>query len=265
MAVINMTTASEIKRWVVDYSENVNPKKFEPYDLVILDSGVSFELKYLQEENKETLGYLSIGEVSSKREYFNYVKSKDLLLGENPNWQGSYVVDIRKREWVELVINRLIPQILFKRFNGLMLDTVDQAVALEHQDPEKYGGMKNAAIHLIRAIRHHYPNIVLMMNRGYDILPETALDLNIVLGESVYTKYNFQLKKYEKVTDEDYDWQVNKLKEAKRQNPLIEVFTLDYWDPNDTDFIKEIYKIERENGFVPYVSTVDLQKVMDEP
>lgn len=265
MVMMNSVTATETERWVVDYARKFTHKEFKPYDVVVLDSNVGSEVKYLQEQNKVTLGYLSLGEVSNQRDYFDLVKNQGLLLEENPNWPGSYTVDIRKKEWVKLVIEKLIPQILFKRFDGVMLDTVDQVVALEQKNPKKYSGMKDAAAHLIQAMRKHYPQMKVMMNRGYDIVPQVADSLNIILGESVYTKYNFQTKSYEKVSPTDYKWQVDKLNEARRLNPLIQVFTLDYWDPEDKEFIKEIYRVERNNGFIPYVSTIDLQKVISEP
>lgn len=257
--------ALETKSWVIDYSEIIAPEELKSFDLIVLDSRVGLERKVLQEEKKKTLGYLSLGQISEKRDYFPLVKREGLLLEEDPNWEGSYLVDIRKRQWGSLVVEKMIPQILFKRFNGLMLDTVDQITALERKEPEKYKGMREAAIRLIEAIRYHYPDITLMMNRGYDILPEVATDLNIVLGESVYTTYNFNTKKYEKTKAEDYRWQVDKLLEAKKINPSIEIFTLDYWYPEEHSFIKEIYRVEREKGFVPYVSTIDLQKVIHEP
>lgn len=251
--------------WVVDYSEVIDLERLKRYDLIILDSSAGLERKVLFEEGKKILGYLSLGQLSDKRDYFSIAKREGLLLEEDPNWKGSYLVDIRKRKWCSMVIEKIIPQILFKRFQGLMLDTVDQISALEVKDPKRYGGMREAAVRLVKAIRYHYPNIILMMNRGYDILPEVASYLNISLGESVYTTYNFTTKKYERVKPSDYEWQVNKLKEAKAINPDIELFTLDYWYPEDKKTIAEIYRTERKNGFIPYVSTVDLQQVIDEP
>lgn len=265
LVMMSNVTAKETERWVVDYAQKLNHKEFKPYDVVVLDSNVDAEVKYLQEQDKLTIGYLSLGEISDHRDYFDLAKSKGLLLEENPNWPGSYTVDVRKKEWVKIVIEKLVPQLLFKRFNGVMIDTVDQIAALEQKDPKKYQGMKQAAAHLILAIRKHYPQMTIMMNRGFDIVPQVANSLNILLGESVYTKYNFETKTYEKVSPSDYEWQVNKLNEARKLNPLIQIFTLDYWNPDDKEFIKEIYRVERENGFVPYVSTVDLQQVIPEP
>lgn len=262
---MNSITATEIERWVVDYAEIIQPKEFKAYDVVVLDTKVGPELKFLQEQNKQTIGYLSLGQVLAQRDYFDLVKKEGLLIEEDPDWPGSYTVDIRKKEWVKLVIEKLIPQVLFKRFNGVMLDTVDQVAALEQKDPEKYRGMTEAAAHLIQAMRKHYPQMTIMMNRGYEIVPQVADSLDILLGESVYTKYDFQTKSYKKVSPDDYKWQVEKLNQAREVNPLIQIFTLDYWDPEDKEFIKEIYRLERENGFIPYVSTIDLQRVIPEP
>lgn len=262
---LDQLTAKEPKTWVVNYSAHIIPEELASYDLIVLDTEVKHEIKHLQEQEKETLSYLSLGEISNKRDYFSLIKSKGLLLEENPNWKGSFVVDIRKKEWAAFLINQLVPKILFQRYEGILIDTIDQVTAIENRNPKKYAGIKEAAIQLVQAIRYQFPHLQIIVNRGYDILNEIAPYINGVLGESVYTKYDFTSKKYVKVSKEDYKWQVDRLKKAEKINPLLSIFTLDYWEPSDKEMVRQIYRVERENGFIPYVSTIDLQKVVPEP
>ncbi|NBV79638.1 MAG: hypothetical protein EBR62_07240, partial [Verrucomicrobia bacterium] len=60
-------------------------------------------------------------------------------------------------------------------------------------------------------------------------------------------------------------WQVNALRQAKLSNPKLRVFTLDYWDPADTAGLKDLYRRQRAQGFVPYVSTPLLDTIIGEP
>ena len=85
------------------------------------------------------------------------------------------------------------------------------------------------------------------------------------LGESVYADYDFETKKYGLVEPKLYKRQVKILKDAKEKNPKLEIYTLDYWNPDDEDGIKNIYSEQRKNGFSPYVATIDLKKIIKEP
>lgn len=251
--------------WAIDYSSKVDPAEFHPFSVVVLDSEAGFAVDSLREEKKTVFGYLSLGQASTYRFYFDEVKDLGILIGEDSNWPGSYSIDVRSKEWAALVINELVPRILRKKFDGIFIDTVDQIVDLEEQDPEKYKGMKEAAVNIIRGIKRNFPEAKLMMNRGYGILKEVAGVLDIELGESVYTTYDFKEKKYRFASESDYSWQVDRLNEGRKSNPKIALFTLDYWYPEDKETIKKIYKVERDNGFSPYVSTIDLQTVIPEP
>jgi len=132
-------------------------------------------------------------------------------------------------------------------------------------DPEKFRGMTEAAAILVQAIRHHYPSIKIMLNRAYEILPLVEKSIDMVLGESIHSDYDFESGTYRLVEEELYHRQVEMLQEARRRNPKLRIFTLDYWDPVDRVKIKEIYRVQRANGFIPYVATINLDQLVEEP
>ncbi len=252
-------------RWVVYYSDKAAPADFDAYTFLVLDRDYHPDISSLTQQGKILLGYLSLGEAERHRDYFDEVKNGGLLLGENPHWRGSYTIDIRERRWTERIISRLIPALLRRGFDGVFLDTVDSPLHLERQYPRRYRGMSDAAVRLVRAIRRNYPQIKIMLNRGYEILPRVASDIDIVLGESVYTGYDFEKKIYQRVPQADYRRQVAWLKQAAGKNPALKVLTLDYWNPDDPEGIAAIYRIQRANGFVPYVATITLDRIIPEP
>jgi len=49
---------------------------------------------------------------------------------------GSWLVDIRDKDWQSLLLETVIPNIFAKGFHGLFLDTVDKAAYLEEKDPK---------------------------------------------------------------------------------------------------------------------------------
>ena len=59
--------------------------------------------------------------------------------------------------------------------------------------------------------------------------------------------------------------QVEILQGAARRQPNLKVLTLDYWDPADADGIASLYRSARSAGFVSYVATIELDRLVAEP
>jgi hypothetical protein len=163
------------------------------------------------------------------------------------------------------VIGQLVPGILAQGFKGIFLDTLDSSTDLERKDPRAYAGMTKAAAALVHMLRQSFPSIPIMMNRGYGLLPDVARDIDILLGESVYSTYDSDRKMYGLVPAPEYREQVRLLVEARKANPSLRICTLDYWRPDDVEGIRTIYRVERANGFAPYVGTIGLNQVVREP
>lgn len=257
--------AESLSPWLVYYSDEAPIDAFDSYRLLILDSDYHPPIQPFVDRSKTVLGYISLGEIASHKVYFEEVKKEGLVLYENENWKGNFFIDIRDKRWLSRIIEEMIPQILQQGFQGIFIDTLDNPIELERVNPDLFEGMIKSAENIIRSIRHHYPDMIIMLNRAYAILPKTGKYIDMVLGESIYTSFNFRLKKSLVVSDEQYQAQVDILKQAKKDNPKLHVFTLDYWDPEDTIGIKNIYKKQRENEFIPYVSIIDLNKIIPEP
>lgn len=251
--------------WAVFYGKDAPADAFKSFELLVFDSDQHPPLAQFKGQNKTILGYISLGEVEQHRIHYSAVEQEGLFLGENPEWTESQYIDIRSPLWAKRVIEELIPAILFQRFDGIFLDTLDNATYLEDKDPIKYKGMREAAIHLVEAIRLNYPQIKIMMNRGFDLLPEVAERINMLVGESIYSTYNSSRNIYGLITEADYKTIISKMKKAQGVHPQLGIYSLDYWDPADTAGVKRIYDTQRKNGLNPYVSTRDLSSIYPEP
>jgi polysaccharide biosynthesis protein PelA len=265
LALLVAASASAAFPWAVCYTGNASPEQFHTFHLIVLDSDNHPALDLLKGHGRDLLGYLSLGEIESHRAYFDSAKTEGLLLRENPAWPGSFSVDFRNPRWRRRVIQDLVPAILASGFNGIFLDTLDDAAALERADPQKYRGMIAAAADLVRSLRQAFPQIRIMVNRGYDLLPQIAPLIDILLGESVYTTYDAQHKSYTRVSASQYEQQVHSMREALRWNPRLRICSLDYWNPSDSREIRRIYQVERANGFAPYVATRELDRIVPAP
>lgn len=248
-------------KWAVSYSDKVMPSDFANLSMIVLENVRFPLLEVVADKKLITLGYINLGEIEQTRPYWDWAKSKGIILQENPNWPKEHYIDIRSKAWYSFVLEVLVPAVLFTRFDGIFIDTLDSPIDLERRNKEQYGGMEDAAARLIKAIRHQYPEILIMVNRAYEILPRIGLDIDMVLGEGVYSTYLFNEKKYALVPEKERESQVEFLKGIKEQFPHLEIMTLDYWDPEDKDKFEEIYRIQQKNGFNPYISTVELDRL----
>lgn len=251
--------------WVVYYGDQAPPDTFQSYNPIILDSAHHPALKSLLEDKKTVLGYLDLAEAEERLDWFAQIKEMGILINENPEFPGSWSIDIRNKLWSDFLLNKIIPDIFAEGFSGLFLDQVDVALALESQDPQKYKGMKEAAVNLIKAIRKKYPQKYLMLNRAYQILDQVGDEIDFELAETLYTSYNFKTKEYYVRPKEEFEWQLSQLNHARFLFPKLTVFSLDYWDPKDQEMYRKIYSIERAQGMRPYVSTPTLDKIYPEP
>jgi len=253
------------ERWAVCYSDRPSALELVDYDVLVLDPDHHPPLAPIVDRDRTVLAYLSLTQIGRGRHTFPALVDAGVILEAHPVWADASYVDFRRPEWTRAIIEEMVPRILEAGFTGLFLDTLDDAEFLESQDPTRFGGMQNAAVQLVRAIRHHFPSIVLMVNRGYAVVPAVADSIDMLLGESVLSTFDPATKSYARVPAPDIQWQVGALRQAKALNPRLKLFTLDYWDPADEEGVRRLYRQQRANGFVPYVSTPLLDAIVKEP
>ncbi len=252
-------------RWVVYYGEALPSSDFDDYDIIVFDRDKHPPVQNLKAKGKILLGYVSVGEAEKYRPDYEDIRATHALLEENPNWKGHYAVDVRRPEWTQYLIQEVIPQVIRQGFHGIFIDTLDSAEDLEAKNPKKYAGMIKAAAEVVRTIRLNYPDLRIMVNRGFAVMPAIAGDVDYLLAESVLANYDFKKKKASFFPDTVYQEYVDKMQALKREAPQLRLVTLDYWDMKDVGGVKKIYARQKANGFMPYVTTIGLDRVDPEP
>lgn len=257
--VLHRPELDGIRNWVCVYSEDANAEQIAKFDLAVLDADSHPPLSSLKEETM-LLGYLSLGEVSDYRWYWPEVENASWLLERNPNWNSRFV-DVRSPAWRRIVLNKIIPAILAQGFDGLFLDTVDTAEYLERYRSEgTLPGAEAAMVKLIRAIRKKYPSIYLIVNRGFAILEQVGDAIDGVVAESVFSIFNFETKTARLRTQAELQTQLDQLRTLRRTFD-VEVLTLDYLAHAANSEIAAVTQRARQEGFIPYISTVQLDTV----
>lgn len=246
------------ERWAPYYDMKAGIQDLDNFDMLVLDSFVYPDLTPLKEQDITLLSYLSIGEVQA-----GIIKDsmpEEVIIEKNENW-NSYKVDIRQPVWYEYIIDQAVPVIISKGFDGVMLDTIDSSLRLEEENPEKYKGMRDAAKYIIATIRHKHPNLKIMLNRAFSLLPEVESHIDMILAEGTLSHYDLEKKEATHQPDEVYMQYVEKIHQAQQRTPRLKVYSLDYWDMNDKKGVTHIYRTQRLHGFVPYVTTPDLRTI----
>jgi hypothetical protein len=236
-----------------------------PYSLVALEDHAGAAAVVEKHPGTTFLCYLSLVEVHSGRAFYPRLQAAGLVGEANPNWPDARFIDVRSPVWRDLLVRELVPRILVKGYRGLFLDTLDSAEALEQRDPVRFGGMIAATGDLVRAIRDAFPSIEIMINRGYAVLPRIVGQFDYLLAESLRGTFGPGAETYRLLSDEDVKWQLARMFEARDRDPGLQLFSLDYWNPNDLAGLARLYAEARSSGLTPYVATPDLTQIVPEP
>ena len=265
MALILTACSAGPKSWIAYYGADAPPEVMQGFDIVVVDPGYRGSVVELKARGAKVLAYLSVGEIATHHKAFAQAKQAGLLLRENVNWKGAWVVDVRSPKWEQMIVRELAPALLKRGFDGLFLDTIDSPIHLGQTEPKRFPGMKAAAVRLVRALHAGHPNAALMLNGGLPIVGEVHRAVKMMAIESTMSTWDFVKKKPLWRTESDRKWALTQLARAQAANPDLKVFTLDYWDPADQASVQRIYAAQRKHGFVPYVATIALTRVVPEP
>ncbi len=258
-------SAKSTLHWGIDYGATTDPVLAKACTLLVLEPHHARPIAPLRGPGSTLLGYASLGEVERTRPYFAGLEKAGALRAPNPNWPDARLADLRHPAWRGAVLDRLVPAILALGYDGIFIDTMDNAEAMERQDPVANKGMVAAGVSLIADVRARFPRIRIMLNRGYALLPDVAPKIDYLLGEAMASRWNFTARHYELLSDSDWAWQAGRLRAAQARNPALMLMTLDYWDPADTKEVSALYARERAAGFSPYVATLALDRLVPEP
>ncbi len=245
--------------WACYYSAKIPGKPFTDYRLLVFDPDSDLPFEYLQARGTKVLAYISLGEVESYRDYYSEMKTSGLLLDPVPNWPDSNIVKFADPRWISLIKDRLVPKMIRKGYSGLFFDTIDLIVYKEFH-PQSYNANIKALVGLLKAVRKSYPDTIIMVNRGFDVLPQIAPYIDAVLAEAVYSDYDFEKKNYYLNTPNIYQPIIyNLLKTRKEHN--LHIFALEYWNQNDTKGIEKIKNFYKKYGISLSVSTIALDNL----
>jgi polysaccharide biosynthesis protein PelA len=259
----NASPLNRVDSWFIllDYSPDSNPvtdKEVSCYRMAILDPDNHPDLSILS-DHAVKIAYLSVGEAEDFRSYWPDIKSSKWILGQNENWPGDYLVDPTSSEWRNLLLEKVIPEIVGQGFQGLMLDMLDAVDTLAQQDPGKAQEYQQGMIELVFAIHSQFPQLLLISNNGFTILNEIAPALAGLLVEGLFWMPDFEKGGY-KATPHQWTRDKIAILTPLMESYYVPVFDLEYIDPAQHSKMKKISKDVRQLGYKPYFAEKELNQ-----
>ncbi len=256
LCLLFLTSCSSRLHWVIYYGSTPPSTPLKKVDWAILEPD-NLQPSSLKNPKIKTLGYISLGEINSSRSYWPKIQNSSFIVEENPNWPGAYRVDIRSTDWQDLLIQQILPSILNQGFDGFFLDTVDTALYLQEKDPVKYSHSQEAMVNFIKKIRASFPKALIVPNNGLEMLPEIGKNIDAILVEDLYTRYDFNNKTVI-ATPTEVSLTKEKMLDKFTHDFHKPVLALLYENSTNTPLTKHAISKCKEKDYSWAVTTVDL-------
>ena len=252
---IHVVSAASVDSFIVYYGDvnETTVNDISKFDLAILSSMIDpSSVQELNDNGVITVGYISLTTIGGWEPWASSV-TDDMVIDYWGTW-GEKVVNWSDERWHDIVLNEAIPYVLSKGFDGVFLDNLDQV--------DNYG-MQDSLIDLISKIRAKYPDIVIVVNRGFTIAEGYSSYVDYTLFEDFVTYYDFNDGTYKVWSDGDLDWTLQKAQELSDLG--IDVLALGYADLDNQTQVEEFAEINcqyaKQYGFPAYMADVYLQRI----
>lgn len=239
------------------YGANPPLAELRAFDVAVVDPDHVASPNRLKHPGSELFAYVSLGEVHPSRSWFKQIPPA-LLTGKNRTW-GSRVVDQSATAWTDFFLNQVIAPLWQAGYRGFFLDTLD-SYQLVAKTPESRALQEEGMRRTIHALKTRWPAARLIVNRGFEILPQIHNDVWMVAAESLYRGWDAAAGRFVDVPEKDRQWLSAKLKsvQADYGKPVL---VIDYVPAGNRKLARETAHRLRADGFIPWVSVPALDQL----
>ncbi len=247
-----LSTLSADRRYAFIYSKNIDDRFINFYDKVVVEADAIDNIYAIRYPEK-MVAYVSIGEIEPWRKIETRYR-KSWIISKNRTW-NSLIADLRKVGYQNFIFERIAH--LYKQgYRNFFLDTID-AYHVTAKDKKLFRGQQKALISFIHKLHTRYPHAKLIINRGFELLPEIHNDIDGVVAESLIARYNHAKKAYLKVPKKDQEWLLVNFRKAQKYG--LDVISIEYSNKSTKERLK-IARQVKKMGFIPYVTDGLLQE-----
>jgi hypothetical protein len=194
----------------------------------------------------QPIAYFSVGELAPSQAQ---QVAPSWLLARNHAW-SSLVMNVADAGYRAFTLERF-EKLWLAGYRGFFLDTLDSyqlGVKTEAARAEQRRGL----VTLLRAFKSRHPEARLLINRGFELLPEIAPLVQGVVAESLFDRWDAGKRQYTRVPEADRAWLLDRLNEVRRRYQLP-VTVIDYRPSHEREAARETARRIVALGFEPWV------------
>lgn len=230
------------------------PQELRIYDAVVVEADHADFPRVPENLQHKLYAYTSLGEVGPDKPYAGLIP-KPAKVARNPAW-SSDVMNQTSPLWREFYLEKIIAPLWQRGFRGVFIDTLD-SYQLAAKLPQERAAQEAGMVETLRQMRERFPGIRIILNRGFEIMPQVHKWLTAVVAESLFQGWDNSTHSYVPVKDTDRQWLLAHLNKIKNEYRLP-VIVIDYTAPNERKQAREISKKIQLAGFTPWVSNPEL-------
>ncbi len=233
------------------------PRELHIYDAVIVQPAQP-DFAHVPAAMQDRLyAYTSLGEVSQDQPYAADIPAA-ARIARNSAWKND-VMDQSNPDWRKFYLDRIVAPLWQRGFRGIFIDTMD-SYRLAATTPQAQAAQQAGMIETLRQLHERFPGMRIILNRGFELLPQIHQWITAVAAESLYQGWNNTTHTYTPVTESDRRWLLAQLDQVKDTFHLP-VIVIDYAAPDQRHQARDIAKKIHGAGFVPWVSDAELDMI----
>jgi hypothetical protein len=206
------------------------------------------DLALLRRHGSEVFAYVSVSEVSQQQALTSDVR---LRLGRNPLWD-TVIMDVANPGWRQKLVEQTVAPLWARGFHAFFLDNLDsyqRAVRTPAQGAAQVQGL----LQLLRELHARFPKVKLLINRGFELLPQGSALVVGLVAESLYQGWDPATRGYVQVSEPDRSRLLGQLRAAREQYHLP-LTVIDYVPHEDRERTRATARSIAALGFIPWVS-----------
>ena len=237
------------------YGKQIALNELRAFDIVVVEPDHGHDPKRYAKADSQLYAYVSVAEVQASRSYYPAIPAS-WKMARNGDW-NSEVIDQTPAEWPELFAEKVVGPLWARGYRGFFLDTLDSyRLAKNFNEAAQQAGL----VRVIETLHRRFPGIQLILNRGFEIVPQVRDKIRMVAAESLFQGWNATTRRYVPVQPADREWLLGQLNTIKQRDG-IDILAIDYVAPHDRKLARATAEKIKKLGFIPWVTDSQLDSI----
>jgi hypothetical protein len=232
------------------YGSHLPAAELSQFDQVVVqaDQADAEDVAFLRRRGATVFAYISLSELSHTQAS---AIDSHLVLGSNPDWD-TVILDAAQPQWRQRLLTGYFQPLWERGYHAFFLDNLD---SYERAVSSRDGRL--AQVHglaqIIKDVHERFPGVVLLCNRGFELLPEVAPLIAGMVAESLFRSWETGQKVYGEVSAQEREELLAELRNA-RDRYHLPITVIDYVPPGQRELARATARRIAALGMTPWVT-----------